>query len=68
MTFRVVQPWGRDVARESTLVSEHPSAAEAFAEIDRLSAQMVRTGAPSDAVELVVIDAHGRIVPRSGAH
>ena len=40
--FRVVQPWGRDVATESAILSEHPSASEAFAEIDRLSDQMVR--------------------------
>jgi hypothetical protein len=49
--FRVVQPWGPDKARQATLISEHATAAEAFAEIDRLSAEMVRTGAPSDAVE-----------------
>src|SRR5688572_19571504 len=42
--FRVVQPWGADKAREATLISEHPTAAEAFAEIDRLSAEMVCTG------------------------
>lgn len=33
-----------DRAREATIVSEHATAAEAFAEIDRLAAQMVRTG------------------------
>jgi hypothetical protein len=54
--FRVVQPFGRDKARESTTISEHTTAADAFAEIDRLSAEMVRTGAPSDAVELRVVD------------
>ena len=64
--FRVVQPWGPDKARQATLISEHASAAEAFAEIDRLSAQMVRTGAPNDAVELLVVDLDGRIVPRPG--
>lgn len=66
--YRVVQPWGRDKSREATLISEHPTAAEAFAEIDRLSAQMVRTGAPSDAVELIVVDARGGLVPRHDAH
>ena len=40
----------------------------AFAQIDRLSAQMIRTGAPSNAVELLVVDAVGRIIPRPGAH
>jgi hypothetical protein len=64
-SYRIVQPYGRDKARESTVISEHQSAADAFAEIDRLSAQMVRTGAPSDAVELVVVDA---IIQRPEAH
>jgi hypothetical protein len=54
-SFRVVQTWGRNAATESTLISEHPSAVDAFAEIDRLSARMARTGAPSDAVALVVV-------------
>lgn len=42
--YRIVQPWGRDRTGEATLISEHATAAEAFAEIDRLSAQMMRTG------------------------
>jgi hypothetical protein len=33
-------------------------------EIDRLSAQMVRTRAQSDALELLVVDDAGRVVPR----
>lgn len=66
--FRVVQPWGRDKAEQSTPISEHSTAADAFNEIDRLSHVMVRTGAPSDAVELVVIDAKGRVVRRPDAH
>jgi hypothetical protein len=52
MPFRVIQPWAKDKAREATLISEHPTAADALAEIDRLGVRMVRTGAPSDAVEL----------------
>ena len=51
LMFRVVQPYGRDKARDATVISEHPTAGDAFAEIDRLSAQMVRTGASSDAVD-----------------
>ena len=50
------------------MISAHATAAEAFAEIDRLSAQMVRTGAPSDAIELIVVDVAGRIVKRPDAH
>jgi hypothetical protein len=44
MAFRVVQPWGRDKEREATTVTEHPTAADAFTEIDRLAVQMIRTG------------------------
>jgi hypothetical protein len=63
--FGVVQPYGRDPVRESTVVSMHPTAAAAFDEIDRLSARMVRTGAPSDAVEFLVVDFDKqRVVPR----
>jgi hypothetical protein len=66
--YRVVQPWGRDKARDATLISEHTTAAEAFTESDRLAAQMVQTGAPSDAVELIMVDAVGGMVPRPGTH
>ena len=62
--YRVVQPWGTDRAREATTVSEHLTANQAFAEIDRLAAQMVRTGARPDAVELIVVDDAFRIVRR----
>jgi hypothetical protein len=50
------------------LVSEHATAREAFEEIDRLADRLVRTGAPSDAVELLVVDNHGGIVRRPDAH
>jgi hypothetical protein len=50
------------------LISTHPTAAEAFAAIDRLASEMMRSGAPSDAVELIVIDSGGQIVARPGAH
>lgn len=66
--FRVVQPRDPDKGREATLISEHETAAEAFAEIDRLASEMLRTGAPSHAVELIVVDAADQMVPRPGAH
>jgi len=66
--FRIVQPWGRDKGREATLVSEHPTVSAAFAEIDRLAAEMLRTGARTDSVELLVVDADGRILSRPDAH
>ncbi len=64
--YAVVQPWlgARDVSREHTTLSVHSTAYEAFAAIDAMSGQMVRTRAPSDAVTLIVIDARGRIVTR----
>jgi len=66
--FRVVQPWGRHVATESALISEHATAAEAFDAIDGAAHQMMRTCAPSNAIELVVIDANGNRVMRPGQH
>ena len=34
----------------------------------QLSSEMVRTGAPSDAVELIVVDQDGRVGRRQDAH
>lgn len=64
--FRVVQPWGPDKARQSTLISEHVTAEEAFAFIERFAEQAARTGAQSDAVELVVVNSAGQVVSRLG--
>jgi DNA-binding response OmpR family regulator len=66
--FRVVQLWGPDKGQQSTVMSEHATAADAFTEIGRLSDEMVRAGAPSDAVELVVIDDEGHVVRRPGTN
>jgi hypothetical protein len=69
MAFRVVQPWGQDKVRQSTWLSEHETAEAAFREIDRLASEMSRTGVPSDAIELVVLDVDGkRIVSRNHSH
>jgi hypothetical protein len=62
--FRVMHPWGPDKGRQGTLQSEHATITEAFAALDAMSARMVRTGAPSNALELVVVDKDGNIVPR----
>ena len=56
---RVVQPWGSDKGRQATLQSEHATVAEAFAALDAISVKMVRTGTPSNAIELVVVDETG---------
>jgi hypothetical protein len=66
--FRVVQPWRRDKARQASVISEHASVGQAFADIDRMAAQMVRTGDRSDAVELLVVDTEDQIVSRPGTH
>ena len=63
--FRVMHPWGPDKGRQGTLQSEHATIAEAFAAIDAMVAQTVRTGTPTDALELVVVDERGNLVSRS---
>ena len=65
--FRVVQPWGKDVATESTVVSTHDNAVDAFAEIDRMAEQMLRTSGSADLVRLVVVDESGKEVRRPNA-
>ncbi len=40
----------------------------AFAAIDVLRAKMVQTGAPSDAIELIVVNESGERLLRSSAH
>jgi hypothetical protein len=60
------RPW--DKARQATVISEHATAAAAFVEIDRLSSEMVRMGAPSDAVDVLVFDGDGHQVGRPGVH
>jgi hypothetical protein len=67
--FRAVQLWGRDKVQQSTMLSEHQTAAAAFAEIDRLTTQMARTGAPADAIELVDVDVErATLIGRLGTH
>ena len=63
--YRVVQPYGVRLG-EWTLIGEYGAVLEAFAALDAF-AQMVRTGAPSDAVELIVFDDVGARVTRPGA-
>jgi DNA-binding response OmpR family regulator len=65
MPFRVVQPWGAQNPADSTVISGHSTAADAFSEVDRITGQMVRTGGPADVGAPLVIDADGRVVTRS---
>ena len=63
-----MHPWGPDKGRQATLQSEHATIAEAFAAIDAMSAEMARTGAKTDSIQLVVVDEHGNIVSRPHLH
>lgn len=67
-TFRVMQPWGPDKGRQATSLSVHPTVTDAFDAVDRFAIEAVPLGAPSDAIELVVVDEHGQVVPRPGRH
>ena len=67
-TFRDMHPWAPDKGRQATLQSEHATIAAAFAAIDAIAGQAVRTGAPSGALELVVADENGNVVPRPHLH
>lgn len=62
--FRVVQPWGKDRGRQATILSEHMTSREAFAEVDRLIARMRAMRVPPDALELVVADGTGNVLQR----
>jgi hypothetical protein len=62
--YRIVQPWGPDKGRQATTVSTHATVTEAFAALDRLTDQALRTGAGIEAIELIIVDATGRPVPR----
>ena len=66
--YRVVQPWGRDKARQATIVSEHHTSKAAFSAIDRVAAQAARNGTDADHLELLVVDEKGRILRRPDAH
>lgn len=66
--YRVVQPYSPVKTRDHMVISEHATAAEAFAAIDALSERMVRTGARSDAVEFIVVTDAVKLVTRPAAH
>ena len=68
MTFRVVQLWGPDDARQGTAQSEHKTVAEAFAALDSVAIDVAQTSVSGDAIELVVVDEQGKVVARPGTH
>jgi hypothetical protein len=63
-TYEVLGSHRPDKGRQSTVQSEHKTVAEAFAALDVVATDMEQSGVPGDAIELVVVDEHGRVVPR----
>jgi hypothetical protein len=63
-SFRVVQPWGSDNGRQGSIQSEHNTVDEAFAALDRVAAEIAQTAAPSDAIELIVVDEQDNVIQR----
>ena len=59
---------GPDKGRQGTVQSEHRTVAEAFAALDSAANDMDQSGVPGDAIELVVVDEQGEVVPRPGTH
>jgi hypothetical protein len=66
--YRVVYTRGTSQGPPGDTPSEHATVAEAFAALDAMSAQMVRADAPSDGIELVVVNERGDIVLRPKTH
>ena len=62
--FRVIQRWGPNVARHSTVLSEYGKRVNAFADLDQRVAVLVEAGAVADALQMLVIDGDGCQVPR----
>jgi len=65
-TFFVVQPFrdGPDRYRLATVISEHETAEQAFAELERLAERLDASHVPPDALEFVVVDQRRRPVHR----
>lgn len=64
--YVIVQPYndGADRFAIATVVSEHVSVAEAFAELDRVAERLHWFQIPGDAIELMVVDRQRRPVKR----
>ena len=56
MPFHLVQPWGRDTYRQATVVSNHATVGDAYAELDRIAAKLARDHAPEGYLEIYVVD------------
>jgi hypothetical protein len=66
MSFYIVQPYvsGPDRFHKATIVRSFNTAAEAFAELDRVGARLDHFGIAGDAIELVVVDEERKLVKR----
>ena len=64
--FAIIQPYTdkRDRLDTAIVVSEHASADDAFAELERLAARIHGFGLAHDVVELLVVDGQRRPVVR----
>lgn len=67
MPFHLVQPWGRDRYRQATVQSIHDTVDDAYAWLDAIAEKLQRDGAPSDYLELYVVDEQRQPVARPGA-
>ena len=67
MSFRVVQLWGPDNARQGTVQSEHKTLLAAFAALDSIATDVAQTVVSGDAIEVVVVDEQN-VVARPGTH
>jgi hypothetical protein len=66
MVFYIVQPHvsGPDRFHKATVVRSFNTAADAFAELDRVGARLDHFGIARDAIELVVVDEARQLVKR----
>jgi hypothetical protein len=62
--FRVIQRWGPNLARHSTVLGEYGKRVAAFADMDRRVATHVEAGLAAGALQLLVVDGDGRPVQR----
>jgi len=64
--FAIIQPYTdkRDRLETAIVVSEHRTAGEAFAELERFAARFRRFNLPGDVIEMLVVDALRRPVLR----
>ena len=60
--FRVVLPWGPNLARHSTVLTEHLGLPGALDEVVRRRAALIEAGAQAEAINFLVIDGEGHVV------